>query len=114
MVDIYTTQRDSGALNRNLEQVFSGGWNPFEPRDEAASTWDKRDKSKDQTVGPEICWNHQLNEDPLTLLGMTDEEKEVSLDPSFLTSRPIIYTIAGIYNFCELAFETTTGHDKGR
>jgi PERQ amino acid-rich with GYF domain-containing protein len=81
MIDIYKAQRDSGVLNRNLEQLFSGGWNPFEQRDEAVSTWDKRDKGKDQIAGPEICWNHQVDDDPLSLLDMTDEEKEVSLDP---------------------------------
>jgi PERQ amino acid-rich with GYF domain-containing protein len=80
MVDIYKAQRDSGALNRNLEQLFSGGWNPFEPRDEAPSSWDKRDKGKDQTAGPEICWNHHVDDDPLSLLDMTDEEKEVRVD----------------------------------
>jgi PERQ amino acid-rich with GYF domain-containing protein len=82
MIDIYKAQRDSGTLNRNLEQLFSGDWNPFEPREEeATSTWDKRDKGKDQTTGPEICWIHQLDDDPLSLLEMTDEEKEVRLEP---------------------------------
>lgn len=79
MIDIYKAQRDSGALDRNLEQLFSGGWNPFDQRDEAVSSWDKRDRGKDQTAGPEICWNHQVEDDPLSLLDMTDEEKEVSL-----------------------------------
>ena len=79
MIGIYKAQRDSGALDRNLEQLFSGGWNPFDQRDEAVSPWDKRDRGKDQTAGPEICWNHQVEDDPLSLLDMTDEEKEVSL-----------------------------------
>jgi PERQ amino acid-rich with GYF domain-containing protein len=81
MIDIYKAQRDSGALDRNLEQLFSGGWNPFEQKDEAVSSWDKRDKGKDQVAGPEICWNPQVDDDPLSLLDMTDEEKEVRLDP---------------------------------
>ena len=114
MTDIYKAQRDSGALNRNLEQLFSGGWNPFEQRDAAVATWDKRDKSKDQIVGPEICWDHQVDEDPLSLLDMTEEEKEVSRDLNRPTIRTIIYTVLGIFYLCEFAFETTAGCDKGR
>ena len=98
MTDIYKAQRDSDVLNRNLEQLFSGGWNPFEQRDVAMSTWDKRDKGKDQTAGPEICWNHQVDDDPLSLLDMTDEEREVSLDLYSPTIGRIIYTSLGIFN----------------
>ena len=113
MIDIYKAQRDSGALNRNLEQLFSGGWNPSEQRDEAVSTWDKRDKGKDQTAGPEICWNHLVDDDPLSLLDTTDEEKEVSLDPYRNTIGPIIYITLGLRNVCELALETSSGCSKG-
>ena len=113
MIDIYKAQRDSDTLNRNLEQLFSGGWNPFEQRDAASSTWDKRDKGKDQTAGPEICWNHEVDDDPLSLLDMTDEEREVRLDSYSPTMGRIIYTILGIFNVRKLAFETSTGYDKG-
>jgi hypothetical protein len=114
MIDIYKAQRDSGALDRNLEQLFSGGWNPYEQRDEAVSSWDKRDKSKDQTAGPEICWNPQVDDDPLSLLDMTEEEKEVRPDPY----RPANFSshshIVGIYNICKLAIKTSSGWSKGQ
>jgi hypothetical protein len=115
MVDIYKAQRDSGALDRNLEQLFSGGWNPFEQKDEAVSSWDKRDKGKDQVAGPEICWNPQVDDDPLSLLDMTDEEKEVRPDPyrpaNFFASHS---HIVGIYNICKLAVKTSSGWGKGQ
>ena len=113
MIDIYKAQRDSGALNRNLEQLFSGDWNPFEQRDEATSTWDKRDKGKDQTMGPEICWVHRVDDDPLSLLEMTDEEKEVRLESCYLALVSILHTIPGICGVCELTLEASTGHDEG-
>jgi hypothetical protein len=97
MIDIYKAQRDSGALDRNLEQLFSGGWNPFEQRDEVVTSWDKRDKGKDQTAGPEICWNPHVDDDPLSLLDMTDEEKEVRPDLSspapLHTLSPLTHTL---------------------
>jgi hypothetical protein len=114
MIDIYKAQRDSGALDRNLEQLFSGGWNPFEQKDEAVSAWDKRDKGKDQTAGPEICWNPQVDDDPLSLQDMTDEEKEVRPDPYC----PAIFSshshVVGIYNIRKLAVKTPSGCDKGQ
>ena len=93
MIDIYKAQRDSGALDRNLEQLFSGGWNPFEQKDEAVSSWDKRDKGKDQAAGPEICWNPQVDDDPLGLLDMTDEEKEVRPNPFRPANFPVTHTL---------------------
>lgn len=114
MIDIYKAQRDSGALDRNLEQLFSGGWNPFEQKDEAVSAWDKRDKGKDQTAGPEICWNPQVDDDPLSLLDMTDEEKEVWPDPycpAILSSHS---HVVGIYNIRKLAVKTSSGCGKGQ
>jgi PERQ amino acid-rich with GYF domain-containing protein len=114
MIDIYKAQRDSGALSRNLEQLFSGDWNPFEQRDEATLNWDKRDKGKDQTTtGPEICWIYQVDDDPLSLLEMTDEEKEVRLEPYCLALVTISHTILGICDVGELPPEASTGHYEG-
>ena len=81
LMDLYKTKRDAGALNRNLSALFSGGWNPHEPSQGVSSTWGKRDESKDNTSGPEVCWNHEVDEDPLGLLEMNDQEKEVRCNP---------------------------------
>jgi hypothetical protein len=114
MIDIYKAQRDSGALSRNLEQLFSGDWNPLEQSDEATLNWDKRDKGKDQTTtGPEICWIHQVDDDPLSLLEMTDEEKEVRLEPYCPALVTISHTMLGICDVCELPPEASTGHYEG-
>jgi PERQ amino acid-rich with GYF domain-containing protein len=114
MIDIYKAQRDLGALDRNLEQLFSGGWNPFEQKDEAVSTWDKRDKGKDQTAGPEICWNPQVDDDPLSLLEMTDEEREVRPDPYLPGDLSSHSHVVGFYNIRKLAVKASSGWGKGQ
>lgn len=114
MVDIYKAQRDSGALDRNLEQLFSGGWNPFEQRDEATSSWERRDKGREQTAGPEICWNPQVDDDPLSLLEMTDSEKEVSFEWCCSAAGQIAHSVLGICDVGELSLESASSGDQGK
>jgi len=82
LLDIYKTQRDSGSLDRNLAELFQGRWNPLVQKDDVDSGRGKRDDAKDLALGPEICWNQNLEAEPLGLVGMTDEEKEVT-QPTF-------------------------------
>ncbi len=77
LVALYKQQRDAGALDHNLPNIFTGGWNPLDSRDSANSAWGKREDTKDSSVGPEICWDHSLRTEPLALIHMSDEEKEV-------------------------------------
>lgn len=87
LMDLYKSQRDSGTLNRNLSELFLGDWNPYEQRDGTSSTWGKREESKDSNSGPEVCWNNEVEVDPLGLVGMTGEEREVSWRSPFYNKR---------------------------
>lgn len=82
LVALYKQQRDAGALDRNLSDVFTGGWNPLDSRDSANSAWGKRDDAKESSTGPEICWDYSARTEPLALIHMSDEEKEVCSFPS--------------------------------
>lgn len=39
--------------------------------------WGKRDDHKEQSTGAEICWDHEGTVQPLSLIEMNDEEKQV-------------------------------------
>lgn len=56
-------------------------WNP---RDGSSSTgaWGKKDDQlKENSSGPEICWDHAGQVQPLALKDMNEEEKDVRKPP---------------------------------
>ena len=77
LIDIYKGQRDAGTLDRNLAELFLGGWSLFDQKSGTLATWGRRDETRDSSAGPEVCWNYDADGEPLALLDMTDEEKEV-------------------------------------
>ena len=78
LINIYKAQKDAGILNKNLTELFSGGWNPTEPRNGAAGSWGRREEGKDPLTGPEVCWESNGKVLPLALADMSDDEKEVN------------------------------------
>ena len=77
MIALYKHQRDAGALDQTLSAIFTGGWNPLDPRESTISAWGRRDEGKESSVGPEICWDHNPTAEPLALIDMSEEEREV-------------------------------------
>lgn len=78
MVALYKHQRDTGALDQTLSAIFTGGWNPLDARESTSSAWGRRDEGKESSIiGPEICWDHTATIEPLALVDMNDEEREV-------------------------------------
>ena len=84
MLGIFRQQREAGNLDSNLTQVFRGTWNPTEPRNGTAASWGK--ENKDQSIGPEVCWESEPGNSPLTLTEMTESEREVSRLTTILKS----------------------------
>ncbi len=72
LLSIYQSLRESSALDRNLEHIFLGGWDPLDDKNEEAIQG-----GKDQVLGPEVCWNYNMPSEPLGLTSMTEEEKQV-------------------------------------
>jgi PERQ amino acid-rich with GYF domain-containing protein len=77
LVVLYKQQRDAGAIDQNLSSIFTGGWNPLDNRESTTSAWGRRDEGKETSVGPEVCWDHSARAEPLALIQMNDEEREV-------------------------------------
>lgn len=86
LLELYKTLRESGTLGRNLADYFVADWDPHVATPTANGAWGKRDDQrnnhphphhKDNHSGPEVCWDHGGQMEPLGLTGMTDDEKEV-------------------------------------
>jgi PERQ amino acid-rich with GYF domain-containing protein len=76
MLGLYKEQLESGDWGKNIADTFMGNWDPRNPSTGSNGTWGKKDE-KDGISGPEICWVHGGKVDPLGLIEMDDEEKEV-------------------------------------
>lgn len=78
LLAVYRQQRDIGAMDQNLSAIFTGGWDPLDGRDTANSAaWGRRDEGKEQNIGPEVCWDHSATIEPLAMVQMSEEEREV-------------------------------------
>ena len=76
ILNIFQTLKESSALDRNLEDIFLGTWDPLEPQNESSNPAARGD-GKDQTLGPEVCWNYDIELEPFGLTSMTEDEKQV-------------------------------------
>jgi len=76
MLSIYQTLRETSALDRHLDEIFLGGWEPLDSNNGAPSQGGRGD-GKDAVPGPEVCWNHNSDLAPLGLMSMSEEEKQV-------------------------------------
>jgi PERQ amino acid-rich with GYF domain-containing protein len=60
----------------NLDDVLNEGWIPGMAGNAGSGSWGRRDDQRDG-AGAEICWDHEGLIQPISLLKMTEEEKEV-------------------------------------
>lgn len=77
LIVLYKQQREAGALDHTLSAIFTGGWNPLDAAEFSNSAWGRRDEGKDPVVGPEVCWDHNPGPEPLALVEMSEDEREV-------------------------------------
>jgi PERQ amino acid-rich with GYF domain-containing protein len=76
LLDMYRAQRESGSLGKNVEDCFVADWDPHMVTLPVNGAWGKRDDHK-TSAGPEVCWDHGGQAEPLGLTDMSDGEKEV-------------------------------------
>lgn len=87
LLDLYKSQRESGSLAKNVTDYFVADWDPHVETPSVNGAWGKREDQKDPPNGPEVCWDHGGQIEPLALMNMTDEEKEVCISEAALGSR---------------------------
>lgn len=77
LLDLFRAQADSATSNKNLSDLFVGGWNPDDASTSSNGAWSRKDDHKDSAAGPEVCWDHEGKVMPLGIIDITEEEKEV-------------------------------------
>ncbi|KAF9890671.1 hypothetical protein FE257_005537 [Aspergillus nanangensis] len=79
LLSLYKSYQESGTLSKNVADYFVGDWDPHVETPSAANgAWGRRDDSKENNpTGPEVCWDHGGQSDPLGLVDMSDDEKEL-------------------------------------
>ena len=75
LLDLFREQKRNGFSDTNVEDLFVDDWRPA-VNGTSSGGWGRRDDHKD-AAGPEICWDHNGSVQPLALIDMTEEEKEV-------------------------------------
>lgn len=80
LLDLYKAQRDAGTLSKNVEDYFVADWDPHTVTPSVNGSWGKRDDHK-TSAGPEVCWDHGGQAEPLGLIDMSESEKEVGYCP---------------------------------
>jgi PERQ amino acid-rich with GYF domain-containing protein len=77
LLSIFKGQRDSGTLGKNMGDHFLASWNPLDDTGATNGAWAKKEDQKDSPPGPEVCWDPVGHYEPLGLIDMTEEEREV-------------------------------------
>ena len=78
LLDLFRSQMTSGPTATNVCELYMEGWNPGVVNGTTNGGWGKRDDHKDGLMGPEICWDYEGKVQPLALVEMNDQEKEVT------------------------------------
>lgn len=79
LLDLFRFKQESdGALKDGLASLYMAGWEPSTSNGASASGWNRRDEqAKEHAPGPEVCWDRDGATAPISLLDMSDEEREV-------------------------------------
>ena len=77
LLDMFRAQGRSGPLTHTISDLYVDGWNPSPINGASNGGWGRKDDQKDASSGPDICWDHDGNVQPLSLLEMSEEEKQV-------------------------------------
>lgn len=83
LLDLYRDQKDAGELGRGLDALFVGDWVDGQHDGDTSTKWSRRDELKHSSQpASDVCWDRSGAIEPLGLVDMTEEEKEVSLQRS--------------------------------
>lgn len=77
LLNIFRGQRDSGALGKQMGDHFLASWNPLEEAPATNGAWGKKEDQKESPPGPEVCWDYLGLHEPLGLIDMTEDEREL-------------------------------------
>ena len=95
MFDIFTALKETDSLGKNMKDLLLPDWNPNHANGSLnGGPWGRREEHKDNAPGPEICWDPNGSVEPLGLIDMDEEEKEVGPHYSL---RPVALLLTATY-----------------
>ena len=66
-----------GGLTDGLSDMYIGGWHPDTANGVGSSSWGRNDQNRENQPGSDVCWDRDGSVEPLGLVEMDDEEREV-------------------------------------
>jgi len=83
LLDLFRTQQNTnGGLSDDLPSLFVGGWHPDGANGTSVANWGRNDTAREPPPGPDVCWDRDGRVEPLGLIDLDDEEKEVRITES--------------------------------
>ena len=81
LLDLFKAQQGvEGGLQDGLAGMLAGGWQPEGAGAGAnGAGWGRGEHARDVQNGPDICWERDGHAEPLGLVEMDDEEREVRI-----------------------------------
>ncbi len=80
LLDLYKIQLNSdGGLRDGLPNLYVGGWQPELTNGSGSASWGRSEHNRDSQPAPDICWDKDGSVEPLGLVDLGDEEREVGL-----------------------------------
>lgn len=64
-------------MKDGLPDLYIGGWQPDITNGDGSSSWSRIEQNRENQAGPDICWDKDGTVEPLGLIEMDDEEREV-------------------------------------
>jgi hypothetical protein len=99
---------DAG-LADELSDLYAGNWRPEMANGTSSAAWGRGDHNRDAQAGPDVCWEKNGLVEPLGLVPMDDEEKEVRIiwiSNWICGVATILMRCAALLNICQRSAET--------
>jgi hypothetical protein len=77
LLDLFRKEQAAGNIKDGIAGLYVNGWEPNIANGSSATSWGRRDDSKDGQAGADICWARDGRLDPMALSELTEDEKEV-------------------------------------
>lgn len=117
LLDLFRAQQTSeGGLKDGLPNLYMGGWQPDISNGAASAGWGRTEHTRDGQPGPDICWDRDGSTEPLGLMDMDDEEREVRCASTRRNVSIRLHANVAIafLHICEHSDETAIDREQGK
>lgn len=78
LLEIYKTHQNTDESNIDVSRLFMNNWDPTHSNGVNGRGWGKSNDTRDQSYGPEVCWDQSGQIQPIGLEEMSELERMVS------------------------------------